>query len=80
MLTPNEIDQLAEAIAGRLTGNRIEADSLLDVHQAAKLLGCSTATIERLVRGGSIPSIKVGRLRRFSKSDLLNQKKGGTDE
>lgn len=79
-LTPREIDQLADAIAQRLAGRLPDADCMLNTHEAARLLGCSVATVERLSRNGSLPSIKVGRLRRFRKSDLLqSQKERGTD-
>jgi excisionase family DNA binding protein len=77
-LTPHEIERLAEAIAERLAG-RIGSgatDEVGDVHDAARWLGMSVPTLERAVRRGEIPSIKVGRLRRFRRADLL---KGGCD-
>lgn len=72
ILTPAEMDQLAIAIADRLA-ERIgqTADQVGDVHAAAEWLGCSVPTIERAVRRGEIPSIKIGALRRFRKSELL---------
>jgi excisionase family DNA binding protein len=85
MMTPQEIDQLADAIFQRLAG-RTPSEGLLDKHQAAALLRCSVPTIERLVAQNKIPSIKVGRLRRFRRADLLARQsadqngKGGTDE
>jgi excisionase family DNA binding protein len=80
MMTPHEIEKLADALAERL-GCRRANDSLLDKRQAAVLLGCSVPTIERLVAAGKIPSIKVGRLRRFRRSDLTGMdEKGGCDE
>lgn len=83
-LSPVEIDRLADAIADRLAariGERPAADELLDVHGAAEVLGCSVPTIERAVRRGELPSLRVGRLRRFRRSDLLGLNgKGGCDE
>jgi excisionase family DNA binding protein len=81
MMTPAEIELLADALAERLAGRVADGDGLIDVHGAAQLLGCSTPTIERLVRDGKIPSVKVGRLRRFRRADLLSMnEKGGQDE
>ena len=51
--------------------NEFAEDRLLNTEEAAKLLSCSTATIERYVRSGTIPSVKIGRLRRFRRSKLL---------
>jgi len=78
-LSPAEIDQLADALAERLAG-RIgnPTDEIGDANDAARWLGCSVPTIERAVRRGEIPSIKVGRLRRFRRADLLAMnEKGG---
>jgi len=82
-MTPHEIDQLADAIAERLAGRVSDgADEIGDVHDAAKWLGCSVPTIERAVRRGEIPSIKVGRLRRFRRADLIgmNEERGQAHE
>jgi len=82
-MTPHKIDQLADAIAERLAGRVSDgADEIGDVHDAAKWLGCSVPTIERAVRRGEIPSIKVGRLRRFRRADLIgmNEERGQAHE
>jgi excisionase family DNA binding protein len=72
-LTPAEIDRLADAVVERLAGrmSSVVDDETGDVHAAARWLGCSVPTIERAVRRGEIPSIKVGRLRRYRRADLL---------
>jgi excisionase family DNA binding protein len=81
MMTPHEIERLADAIAERLAERFPSADDLVDVHGAAKALNCSVPTVERLVAAGKIPSIKVGRLRRFRRADVLApREKGGPDE
>ena len=79
-MTPFEIQQLADAIAERLA-SRATGDVFLDALGAAALLACSVATVERLTRSGEIPSVKVGRLRRYRRADLmaLENKKGGGD-
>jgi excisionase family DNA binding protein len=86
-LTPHEIERLADAVAerieARLSGRgRAVGDSMLDVHEAAELLRCSVPTVERQTRAGVIPSIKVGRLRRYRRADLLglNEKGGAAHE
>jgi excisionase family DNA binding protein len=82
MMTPAEIDRLADALAERLAGRMVggDGDEIGDVHAAARWLGCSVPTIERAVRRGEIPTIKVGRLRKYRRADLLAMKaKGGCD-
>lgn len=40
-------------------------DALLDARQVARLLGCSTRTISTLTASGALPSVKLGRLRKY---------------
>ncbi len=71
-MTPLEMDQLAAAIADRLAERLGDtADPVGDIHDAAKWLGCSVATIERAVRRGKIPSLRIGNLRRFRRVEIL---------
>ena len=78
-LSPIEITQLADAIAERLA-SRDTGDVFLDTLGAAALLACSVPTIERRTKSGEIPSVKVGRLRRYRRSVLLAlNEKGGPD-
>jgi excisionase family DNA binding protein len=81
-LTPAQLDQLAEEIADRVAARLgTGADEVGDIHAAAQWLGVSVPTLERAVRRGEVPSIKVGRLRRFRRSDLLGLKaKRGRDD
>ncbi len=81
MMSPHEIDSLADAIADRLQSRLSQVDAMIDVHAVAELLGCSVPTVERLTRSGEIPSHKVGRLRRYLRSEVLSRKneKGGPD-
>jgi excisionase family DNA binding protein len=76
MLTPSQMDQLADQLTVKIVHQINEQpgtdERLIDKKEAAKLLSCSVPTIERLVRENKIPSIKIGGLRRFSKSELLN--------
>ena len=84
-LSPAELDRLAEALADRLAARLSEGpggSGLVDVHGAAEVLNCSVPTIERARRRGEIPSIRVGRLRRYRRADLLAlgaTKNGGAD-
>ncbi len=79
-LTPIEIQQLADAIAERLA-SRATGDVHLDALGAAALLACSVPTIERLTKSGEIPSVKLGRLRRYPRAGLLalQNDKGGDE-
>ena len=78
-MTPIELERLADALAERVAARlaTVDPDALVDVHRAAELIGCSVPTIERLTRSGVIPSMKIGRLRRYRPSDLLGKSKGG---
>lgn len=78
-MTPIEIERMAALIAEQVAAKLSEQnpDALTDAHGAAALLRCSVPTVERLTRSGDIPSVKVGRLRRYRPSDLLGKSKGG---
>jgi excisionase family DNA binding protein len=82
MMTPSEIDALADQVAERVVARMAgrPSETFIDVYKAAELLGCSVPTVERLTRSGAIPSVKVGRLRRYRPSELLGNRKGGCDE
>ncbi|MFM2014428.1 MAG: hypothetical protein RLZZ396_3212 [Planctomycetota bacterium] len=82
MLTPKELDELADAISERVAARLSSrpADGLVDKAQAAELLGCSVPTLERLTRSGAISSHKVGKLRRYRPSEILTAKKEGGAE
>ena len=82
-MSPYEIEQLAEKLAERLErrlAGRVDAEALIDAPAVAELLGCSLATVERRTRRGELPSIKVGRLRRYQRAAVLGLNvKGGGD-
>ena len=83
-MTQLEIQQLADAIADAIAerlANRASEDVYLDSLGAAELLGCSVPTIERFTKSGEIPSLKLGRLRRYPRAGLLalRNKKGGAE-
>jgi excisionase family DNA binding protein len=77
-VTPVEINLLADQVAERVVAllNSRPSDGFIDKHQAAELLGCSVPTVERRTADGSIPSHKIGRLRRYLPSELLNREGG----
>jgi excisionase family DNA binding protein len=79
-MSPYEIDALADRVAERVAAlmSRPSDDALIDVHAVAELLGCSVPTVERLTKSGELPSVKIGRLRRYHRSVVLNRK-GGPD-
>jgi excisionase family DNA binding protein len=43
---------------------------LVDVSEAAEMLGVSSRQVERLVASGALPSVKVGASRRIRRADL----------
>ncbi len=71
MLSEYEIKRIADLVADSLANRIVSPEEMLDVHAAAKILGLSVPTLERRTRDGSVPSIKIGRLRRYRRSDLL---------
>ncbi len=71
MLSPREIELLADAIAERMAARAHDVDPVGDIHDCARWLGVSVATVERHVRSGAIPSFKVGSCRRFRRSDVV---------
>ena len=79
-MTPNELDKFAERVAeivvARMSSSRPTEDGYIDKHEAAKILGASVPSIERWTSSGKIPSHKIGGLRRYRASELLNNKKG----
>lgn len=83
MLSQYELERLADLLAAKVAdrlASMTAADAMLDLHGAADLLNCSPSTIERRTRAGELPSVKVGRLRRYRRSDLLAlDEKGGGD-
>jgi len=48
-----------------------EYPDVLDVKQVSKLLGVSTKTVYRLLRGGSLASLKIGREFRIPKVNVM---------
>ena len=77
MLTPKELDELADAISERVVARLSSrpVDGLIDKAEAATMLSCSVPTLERLTRSGAIPSHKVGKLRRYRASEILTARK-----
>ena len=80
MMTPREIDDIAERVAeivlARMASSRPIEDGYIDKHEAAKILGASVPSIERWTASGEIPSHKIGGSRRYLPSELLNRQGG----
>jgi excisionase family DNA binding protein len=77
-VTPVEINLLADQVAERVLAllNSRPSEEFVDKHRAAEILGISVPTLERRTADGSIPSHKIGRLRRYLPSELLNREGG----
>jgi excisionase family DNA binding protein len=78
-MTPAELNTLADQVAERVVArlNSRPPQGFVDKNQAAAILGISVPTLERRTADGSIPSHKIGRLRRYLPSELLGNKNGG---
>ena len=82
MLSDQEIQRIADRIIEALGSSSClpSGDEFIDAHGAAKMLGCSIATIERRTKEGTLSSVKFGRLRRYRRADLMAlSEKGGAD-
>ena len=66
------------------TNNEIISDGLERISEAAAFLGMSRSHVYRLIRGGVLPSVKIGKSRRVpirAVRDLaLNSMVSGSDE
>ncbi len=63
-----KIDGLTEELANR--------DKLMTAEEAAEFLNVSSAqVVYRLARDGELPFIKLGKLKRFSKLDIMKMRK-----
>ncbi len=49
---------------------------LLTVEEAASWFGCSTGTVRRMIRAGRLLRVKVGRLDRVPKRELVRVRDG----
>ncbi len=64
-----EIRTLKEGL-GKAANDPITLEPLLDADEVAKLLGVDIAYIYTQARSGKMPSIKLGKYRKFSPSQL----------
>jgi excisionase family DNA binding protein len=55
-------------------------EPLIDAHEAAKVLGMSPAAVRAAAFRGTLPSLHVGRLLRFRRSELLQRAREQTKE
>ena len=78
LLSPAELNALAEQVAERVWAhmNSRPPEGFVDKYRAAAILGISVPTLERRAADETIPSHKIGRLRRYLPSELLGNKKG----
>lgn len=49
-----------------------EYPDVMDVQQVSELLGVCDKTVYRLIKSGTLPSMKVGRKIRVTKVDVMN--------
>jgi excisionase family DNA binding protein len=64
----NQIAALTEEVA---TLRKVTPVELVDVTQAAKILGCKPETVRRKVRDGSLKCKRVGTKMRFNPCELI---------
>jgi len=73
-LSPYTLDRLADLVAERVAARlraTVDPDAMLTGSEVAELLSVSRATIERWTADGTIPSHRIGRTRRYRRSEVL---------
>lgn len=70
-LTPAELEQLADRVACIVASKLADAPLLIDKHELAKRTTLSVSTIERRVKDGQLPAVKVGRRVLFAPDAVL---------
>lgn len=82
--TPAEMEEFAKAVAKRVIEALRESphSELLDKEDLARRLGIGTSTIDRQVRKGVIPTVRIGKRVKFDidavRTALANQNNKGT--
>lgn len=77
-LLTKEISELKALLTEKQApGPTEQPDELLDLHQAAKLLNLSTATVYSKVSKRELPVCKAGKKLHFLRSELLNYIRSG---
>ena len=71
MLSPLEIEQLADLLAEKVASRLAHQPKLVDRYRIAELLGLSVPTIDRRVRSGRIPVIRDGRRVLFNPESVI---------
>ena len=81
---PQQVDDLEQHVAALLSApvasngdtlpdglrEAASVDRMVTIAQAARRLGLSERTVERRVRSGEIPSVKIGGSRRIAQAEL----------
>ena len=66
---PTFVEQIALLLLDEI--RRQPTDEMITAEQVAELLNCSLATVHRLTKNNSLPSTKIGHLRRYRRSEIL---------
>ena len=78
VMAPAELEQLARAIADRVTDQLAMRRRLTTRHELAQVLGVSVPTIDRMLRDNEIPSISIRGKRMFDPAAVITHlKKSG---
>ncbi len=73
------IDVMTTKRRGSMEGTT-QLDRLLDVHEAAEVVGCSHYTVRAWIRQGRLKAARLGRLVRLSKNELERFIASGREE
>ena len=71
-LTPRQLAEIKQSVVDATS----KPEQLIDASELAKALLVSSATVDRRVKDGKIPCIRIGNRRRFLLSDVLVALKG----
>lgn len=71
ILTPADLQWLADAVAERLVERMVNQPKLLNYAELAERLGVSQPHVERLAQDGKIPKVQIGRRVAFNYEDVV---------
>ena len=60
-MTPQELEQLADAVAERVADRLANRRRLLTRHELAEVINVSVPKVDTMLRDGQLPVIRVGR-------------------
>jgi excisionase family DNA binding protein len=71
LLSPVELELLANQVAERVSDMLSHRTRLVDRHELAKILGVSLPTLDRQLRNKNVPRVRIGRRLQFDPTEVI---------